>query len=72
MPWESLGVAFSAETHNELRELKLARDGEGRKAECFLVAAASRIHRFSRLKYILTGSGPFSVNLLTWRAGTHP
>lgn len=34
MPWESLGVAFSAEAHNELRELKLARDGEGRKAEC--------------------------------------
>lgn len=27
----------------------------------FSVAAASRIHRFSYLQCILTGSGPFSV-----------
>lgn len=55
--------------HTELM-LKLARDGEGEEGRVSCVAAASRIHRLSHLKCILTGSGTFSI--LTWKAGDTP
>lgn len=47
--------------HTQELMLKLARDGEGEEGRVSCVAAASRIHRLSHLKCILTGSGPFSV-----------